>query len=157
MNGRGPQEFKPTALCSKCKGACCKKCPGAAFPSDFKEPLLDSLVEAFRSGKWCVDQSAGRNQRFVRPALAGGYHPVDPSWEGRCVFLTADGCKLPWEDRPTVCRRLEPARANTSVTVAYSLCRYHGETRESLLDSAAAWRPFRDVIAQALERVKNGA
>ena len=135
--------------CAECGGKCCKGCPGCAWPEDFKEPLLDSLVAAFRSEKWAIDWWEGdprdgvdelSHGYFVRPAVCDAEGIFDPTWGGPCVFLTESGCELPPDVRPKNCRMLEAKTKD---------CQYHGEHDKPKQDAAIAWIPYQAIILEA--------
>lgn len=81
------------SICGQCKGKCCKRMPGAAYPSDFGHDF-QKVREAIDSGKWCVDwwegdvEGGDRDQcYYVRPATKGNEGIThDPSWGGECVL-----------------------------------------------------------------------
>ena len=68
------------------------------------------------------------------------------TYGGRCLFLTATGCKLAPELRPTGCRMLEPKEGGET-------CKVHGGGK---LDSAKAWWDYYEVIVQAAKLVERG-
>lgn len=135
--------------CKECGGCCCQRLPGATLPEDFQEPLLESLVTAFSTGKWAVDwwegDPTGKNKismaYFIRPATKGNEGKIkDPSWGGECVFLTENGCILSPEDRPAGCRLLEPKPKEEA-------CKVHGATKQKC---AIAWIPYTEIIDKAI-------
>lgn len=89
--------------------------PGACVPEDImgmfpSKHLVDSVDLALKSKRfsidWYEDESPGY---YIRPATKGKEGVVkDPSWRGRCTFLTKTGCELSFEQRPLICRSLEP-------------------------------------------------
>jgi len=147
------KEFRPTVLCTICKGHCCKRYPGAALPSDFEKPLMRSLVKAFESGNWAIDWWEARYLGyFVRPAIKGVSQLYDPSWGGECIFLTDRGCRLLFEQRPMGCRYLKPAPTGTNPLEAPRLCTYHGGHTDSKWEAAVAWKPYRSLIHAAAKK-----
>jgi Fe-S-cluster containining protein len=103
--------------CSKCEGACCKKMPGILHPKD----VLD-IGELLRSGDYAVDWWEGDPRKnkddmeecyFIRPRVKDAETIFDPSWGGECVFLSENGCRLSFKDRPFGCRNLLPKKNDT--------------------------------------------
>jgi len=98
--------------------------------------LKNSVIKALKSKEWSIDwyegaeETDGKDYYFIRPAI--DYKPMleilkktkidmknsfmvkrfknlifDPSFGGRCIFLTESGCKLSEELRPDACKRLK--------------------------------------------------
>lgn len=139
------------SMCKDCGGICCKRIPGACFPSDFgtsKEEVLKNLREALRTHLYSIDwynfEDCKRGY-YVRPRtklihkFAEGDFPewqlYDYSWGGECIFHTNDGCKLEPEKRPTQCRMLEPAEPH---------CISHSGS--SKLDAYKAWKDYQEEL-----------
>ncbi|MDD5013825.1 MAG: YkgJ family cysteine cluster protein [Atribacterota bacterium] len=102
-------------LCKKCKGKCCKGLPGEYSPEDIErifpaKNLKLSVEMALKTKKIAIDWwEDDKPLYFLRPATKGNEGKIyDPSWGGECVFLKKTGCSLPKEERPEVCRLLEP-------------------------------------------------
>lgn len=141
-------------ICKKCGGVCCKKLPGATYPEDFEEPLLESLVETFKSGDWAIDwwegnpTHTGRREidkaYYVRPRTKNSTKLFNPSWGGGCIFLDKKGCKLLPEERPKSCRMLEPKLGGVD-------CIHHDSTGKR--GAAIAWLPFTTVVLEAAKIV----
>lgn len=97
-------------LCAAC-GECCRTRPGAEDPSRFlsaPDPA-GALARALASGEWVLGSLAG--VRYARPATVveratGIVHQGAET--AACVFLAERGCRLPFADRPRMCRELEP-------------------------------------------------
>ena len=116
---------RPTSLCDGC-GVCCEGTPGAYAPEDFFDAEgkldVDALFEAFSSGEIVLGVYDG-DPRSGAWRYSVVYYPrpqfknksddlVDnrlPDGFGGCTFLTENGCKLSFEDRPTTCRTLAPS------------------------------------------------
>jgi hypothetical protein len=97
-------------LCAAC-GDCCRTRPGAEDPGRFLSASDPSavLARALSSGDWVLASLAG--VRYARPATVveratGEVHRG--AERACCVFLGAAGCRLPFGDRPRMCRELEP-------------------------------------------------
>ena len=133
--------------CKACGGYCCNHMSGATYPNDFKKPLHDSLVEAFKSGEWSIDWWEGETPiHYVRPKhlkVKWGGSLLDPSWGGVCVFLTESGCRLPADKRPAECRSLHKTDGGSCVA------EHNKET------AAIAWKRFQKVITKAAKEAKS--
>ena len=146
------ENYLNVKICKECGGACCKRMPGSAYPEDFKEPLLESLVEAFKSGNWAIDWWEGdptnknslEKAYYVRPRTKGNNNLFDPSWGGECIFLNERGCTLEPEERPQSCRLLEPKLGGED-------CIHHNGTGKR--GAAIAWLPFTKVVLGVAEIV----
>jgi hypothetical protein len=148
-------------LCARCGGSCCRTRPGVEAPERFlaaPDPAA-ALAEALASGDWVLARQVGaawvdgvpppdeerwRVVRVPRPATraeraAGAVAPgPDPS---PCVFLGEAGCRLPFADRPRMCRDLEPW-ANGECVPAWDLP-----------EAARAWAPRQALVEDALRRL----
>lgn len=140
-------EYMPTELCQSCQGACCKHMPGSYYPQDFKGRLSE-IVKMLFEGKCALDWWEGdplENGRertyYVRPAIKGANKVFDPSWGGECVFLTTEGCLLPFEKRPYECRALEPKEGE---------CDKHGVSKKS---ASIEWYPYQTALRRIGEYV----
>jgi len=131
-------------ICRECGGCCCNLLPGACHPEDFKEPLLDSLVAAFKTGKFAIDWYEEDDfGYYIRPATKQGELLRDPSWGGVCIFLNNDKCELAPGMRPHGCRNLIP-------TAGDRLCKREVDPHLSDKEAAAiAWRLFHEIIFEA--------
>lgn len=75
---------------------------------------------------------------YFRPAIKGRTNDnkiFDGCWGGECIFLTDEGCSLPFDNRPLECRSLEPRPKDQGGCVT------HNHTRK---DAGIAWIPFWD-------------
>ena len=149
------KNFLNPEICKKCGGKCCKAMPGSAYPEDFKEPLFESLLSAFKSGNWAIDWWEGDPREgkeevdvayYIRPRTKDNDALFDPSWGGECIFLNNNGCILKPEERPQSCRLLEPQENGE--------CIHHGNIKRG---AAIAWLPYTDIILQAAEKTTNRA
>jgi Fe-S-cluster containining protein len=146
-------------LCAACGGACCRTRPGVEAPGRFlaaPDPAA-ALASALASRDWVLAEHVGvpwvngvpppdedryRLLHYPRPAtlserdagcqIAGG-EAAD------CVFLEPGGCRLPFPDRPRMCRSLEPSPGGDCVAT--------WDRRAAAL----AWLPHQDVITAAME------
>ena len=68
------------------------------------------VIKMLRSNRYQIDWwEAEESLYFLRPTVLNDIGEVfSPTWGGRCVFLTDNGCKLSWEDRPYGCKALVP-------------------------------------------------
>lgn len=137
------------SICRACGGACCKSYPGTAWPEQFGPDILSGLRKALASGEWEIDWWEGvldgiDSPNFIRPAVKIDDRNTEAKLRrglrrGECVFLSDEGCKLSWEERPSMCKALVP---NASM-----VCDDVGEyTKEA---GARAWIPFQDLIEEA--------
>jgi Fe-S-cluster containining protein len=146
-------------LCAGC-GECCLTRPGAEEPERFlraPDPVA-ALASALASGNWVLARHVGvawedgapppveerfRVIRYPRPATlrerASG--AIDTGAEGSpCVFLAREGCSLRFDDRPRMCRDLEPW-ANGDCVAGWDLPH-----------AARAWAPWQGLIDDAVRR-----
>ena len=103
---------KDEALCSACKGQCCKNMPGICLPEDFDHDY-SKVKETLKGGRYAIDWwEDDIPVYYIRPALKGKEGKLlDPAWSGtECTFLEEKGCTLSLEARPAQCRQLEPAK-----------------------------------------------
>jgi Fe-S-cluster containining protein len=145
-------------LCAACGGACCRTRPGIEAPARFltgSDPTA-ALAQALASGAWVLAEHVGvpwtngvpppdedryRVLRYPRPATLSeqGLDAALASDDaGACAFLDPGGCRLAFEDRPRMCRSLEPA-ADGECVAAWD--------RRA---AALAWLPHQDLVAAAL-------
>ncbi|MBA7525328.1 hypothetical protein ES705_17479 [subsurface metagenome] len=113
-------------LCEECGGKCCKKLPGGYSPEDIKrlfsaKSLRLSVKKALETKRIAIDWwEDDPPLYFLRPATKGKEGIIyDPSWGDKCTFLMSDGCSLPKEERPEVCRKLEPKSKEESCITHY--------------------------------------
>lgn len=137
--------FQNPTICKKCGGECCNRYPGLCAPSDFGKDMEINLLNAICSGFYSFDYWEGNfegvdSPYFVRPATIYSVDKlVDPSWGGRCVFLTDKGCELKFDDRPHNCRILEP--------LADDKCKDHGKGKEYHIK---LWLPYQSIIKKII-------
>lgn len=150
--------------CRACGGACCQTRPGLEAPDRFlahADPP-GALAAALASGEWVLARHVGvpwvdgvpppdaerwRELSLPRPATAaeraaGAWRAGDQV--SPCVFLGADGCRLPFAARPRMCQALEPS-AGEECASAWDQ-----------LDAARAWAPWQPLVAEALARLAAG-
>jgi hypothetical protein len=88
---------------------------GFLHPDDIKSFDEDTIRGMLDSGKYTIDWVDGPsdlcddNVFFIRFRHVNG-RDVEPSFGGRCVMLTDEGCSLPFEERAYGCRSLIPAQ-----------------------------------------------
>ena len=147
-------------LCAPCGGACCNARPGVEAPERFlaaSDPAA-ALAAAIASGDWVLARQVGmawedgrpppdadrwRVVRIPRPATVAesargaATTGLEPS---PCVFLAPGGCRLPFPDRPRMCRELEPW-ANGECVATWDLP-----------DAARAWAPWQSLVDEAARR-----
>jgi hypothetical protein len=131
-------------LCAAC-GDCCRTRPGAEDPVRFlsaPEPSV-ALARALSSGDWVLASLAG--VRYARPATTveravGAVHRG--AERAPCVFLGEAGCRLPFVDRPRMCRDLEPW-ANGDCRAGWDLPQ-----------AVEAWATCQGLVEEAVLRVQ---
>ncbi len=94
--------YPETEMCSHCGGECCRRQPGYCLPADFASTT--AVRAAVESGKYTIVLLLDEHvmARVIRPQHR------DTLRKEYCIFLQADGCELPFEDRPYGCRMLRP-------------------------------------------------
>ena len=144
-------------LCARCGGQCCQTRPGIEEPERFlgnTGDLTQALAASLASGKWVLEEHWGipydpgtespdpdRLIRYPRPATVfessqPGFTPVPDS--GACAFLTSTGCELPFEERPRLCRELQP-----------DVC-FECESPWGRREAALAWLPWQEQVTTVL-------
>jgi Fe-S-cluster containining protein len=129
-------------LCAAC-GECCRTRPGAEEPGRFlaaPDPAA-ALAHALASGDWVLARLAGI--RYPRPATVAerATGTVHGGAEGSpCVFLGEAGCRLPFRDRPRMCRELEPW--------ANGDCQAEWDLPQALRE----WAPFQGLADDAMRQ-----
>lgn len=141
------QIFTPSNACVGC-GACCRMLPGQFLPSDLGETVGERKAKArelLLSGSYSIDwwegdvDPAGDLSRVVhlRPAtMTGRGFIFEASWGGTCVMLGDNGCTLPRDQMPFVCKALEPTADRSC---------HNGMSKE---DVARAWRGDHDWLEE---------
>lgn len=119
--------------------------------------LTAGLFESLASGDWVLEEHLGipydpgsaspdpdRVIRYPRPATLQeqkqpGVAPLPGS--GTCVFLTGNGCRLPFTQRPRLCRELTP-----------DVC-FECESPWGRRQAALCWLPWQDQVMTVLDRL----
>jgi Fe-S-cluster containining protein len=135
------------AICAAC-GDCCRPRPGAEEPGRFlaaPDPAA-ALARALSSGDRVLARLAGI--RYLRPATVaeratGSVH--EGAEASPCVFLEQAGCRLPFADRPRMCRELEPW-ANGDCQAGWDLPQ-----------AGQAWAPCQGLIEDAVRQLRFAA
>jgi hypothetical protein len=105
-------------------------------PTDFEEITYEHLKSKIEEGWISIDWwDADVPQYFLRVRHVNA-PIVDPSWGGRCILLTKDGCPLPFDKRPLGARALEPKAG------AYGHCKGHYSKEMCKND----WLPYDDIL-----------
>ncbi|MDY0384709.1 hypothetical protein [Trichlorobacter sp.] len=143
-------------LCARCGGQCCQTKPGIEAPERFvvNDSLVATLTQALATGNWVLEEHLGipyqaggvspdphRLIYYPRPATQqerelGGWSAQPGS--GSCVFLAAEGCRLPFAERPRLCQELVP-----------DVC-FECESPWGRREAALAWLPWQDQVTTVL-------
>lgn len=143
-------------LCAECGGQCCRTRPGIEAPERFlASPEPEQLLAlALATGDWVLAEHVGVPWvdgveppleerrlliRYPRPATlverGQGGAPRDDL--APCAFLGDEGCRLPFADRPRMCRALVPTPG------------FECEGDWGRREAALAWRPHQDLVERA--------
>lgn len=170
--------FVNAFLCTACGGQCCKDTPGASSPSDFldEDGDLDELTifEMLSSGDWVLafwdgdpreKQWGERRERgldrvsivyYPRPAFVKksdeGLLERRYQWDlGGCVFLTEQGCKFSFSERPYGCRTLVP---DWDLESNLPSCKHDGlgDNQRAALE----WLPHQEKLMEIAREVEPG-
>lgn len=152
-----------SSICARCGGHCCRTRPGIEGPERFlaaPDPA-SALAALLAGGKWVLEQHLGvpyqpgvtppdpdRIIRYPRPATVHEHHwpGLEPLPDtGDCVYLEHDGCSLPFQDRPRLCRELVP-----------DIC-LECESPWGRREAALAWLPCQDMLGKALQLMTSSA
>ena len=131
------------AICAKCGGKCCQRTPGVAWPSDFRPDVEAKVTQLLQTGRWAI-----RSIDDIYTVSPKGKYPNEHKhlgdffWGGGpCTFWSkADGCSLPYQERPRECRLLEPRPDNSCLGHSGS---WRGARR--------AWRRYQTFLKQFVE------
>lgn len=124
--------------------------PGATLPIDFTSPLTESLVAAFQSGRFRAMPIAGT--LVVLPRTTGPAQGLIDPRDGPCGLLTANGCSLSVEERPSQCRALVPRLSwGLSGLSCYDSNAPEGDAGVFYAD---AWRPHEAEVLAAIREVE---
>jgi Fe-S-cluster containining protein len=147
------------SICSKCGGECCRTKPGVEAPERFLVDgnLEETLYTALRSGLWVLDSHYGLPATNGKPAIPASelelFYPR-PATRGEveekgsradntadCVFLDPRGCRLLFEERPRMCRALEPSVG------------FDCSSEWTRLEAAIAWYPWQKSVTLVRRRI----
>lgn len=148
-------------VCAKCGGRCCKRCGCACSPEDFDNDYR-KIENALMTGKYSIDlvrDSQNPTNSFIFEGLRvtlnrdylmkysrvglivrtanKGFPVVDlihHKGDAPCIFLTAQGCSLKYEERPRYARLLAP--------YAPGICMPMYDT----MDIVKEWRPHQEFL-----------
>jgi Fe-S-cluster containining protein len=135
-------------FCSGC-GQCCKAYPGGYAPEDLgetEEEILAAAAALLLSGHaqvdWWENGWFGQSREpYLRPTALDGKEDstTSPTYGGRCVNLTAQGCALTFEKRPQGCRALTATAPRTCASTwdKRQACDAWEDLAEELWDLAA--------------------
>ncbi len=147
------------SLCGICKGGCCRRAPGVVFPEDIKEEITkESLKRYLDKGyafDWWYDKlfddQENTTNYYLRPQTITTKDKLFyPSWGGRCILHTDEGCSLNFEDRPTQCKALIPSKKDDQYN-----CKSLSEEKYGKKASALAWLKYNNIIKELHDEYKN--
>lgn len=153
--------------CARCGGGCCQGAPGASDPSDLldEDGDLDELTifEMLSSGDWVLgfwdgDPRGGRGVSIVYFPHPAHKKKTDElierrfSWNlGGCTFLTDNGCKLEFEERPYGCRTLIPIWDEKKNDFA---CKHMNGDQLDNRRAALNWLPHQEKLMEIAREVE---
>jgi len=125
------KEFEPNSFCKSC-GNCCKSMPGSYTAKDILR-IFGSIKAAVESGKVAIDWWEGNKPLYyMRPKVAGVSKLYDPSWGGRCIHLTDNGCELTRDKMPTHCKTLRPMEKQGGDCVQVGIKKHNEKYRAAM-------------------------
>lgn len=134
--------------CSECGGNCCKYQPGAVHPAQLNEVTVEKIeelcdngyiIDIFRETFYIrprTDEDTKKMAKYIRQSFLGA---------GKCDFLTSNGCKLTFMERPLECQILVPNKVDnkfkcsTMDNYGYHPC---------FIDE---WKHYKDIFYKSLE------
>jgi hypothetical protein len=143
-------------LCAECGGQCCLTRPGIEAPERFlaAPDAVAALAAALATGDWVLAEHVGvpwvdgveppeaerrRLIRYPRPAtlLERGRDGTPRDELAPCALLDPAGCRLPFEERPRMCRALVPTPG------------FECEGDWGRREAALAWLPHQELVEAA--------
>lgn len=126
--------------------------PGAVYPEDLKEVTVEHISALINQGyqfdSWDGDPRVDKGEEvpleehvdrgwYLRPQTVDSRGELyDPSWGGKCIFLTNKGCSMAFKERPRECRTLTPSPD----------FKCKGDETTNKQGSAIAWIPYHSII-----------
>lgn len=150
------------ALCSRCKGRCCKETGCFFMPEDFERIEVRYLKNEVDKGYISISAALSIfGIPLPKPILYlkirnKGASICDLSECGECMLLTDKGCELSFEKRPSGGKGLIPRENNACYSVF------------SKTDILQSWKPYDDIlrklwsfytnlsVEQTIEKAKQG-
>ena len=153
-------------ICSACGGRCCAMMPGEYHPHDFliTEDKINwkTIKELLEKGEAQIDWWEGdprddvtdeeyKDQSYYLRPTALDYKKdkvFSPTYGGRCIHLSRNGCKLKFWSRPYQCKMLKPTAA----------LKENCESPISKKDIAIAWLSYGEkleVIGKKVQKEKD--
>ena len=138
-------------ICEKCQGRCCKSMSGIYNPNDFKTITVESILEYINNGNISIDWWEGdvrpninelAQTYYLRPRHKGA-DIIDPGWGGECTFLTDQGCKLVYSNRPQNCRDLMP-------NIDHTKCNLGSMSKAKYI---TMWLPYQDILVEVHDQL----
>jgi hypothetical protein len=142
------------SICARCGGACCKTQPGIDHPAPYLATAdpAGTLAARLGTGTWVLSLHPWRDSTsdswealyYPRPATVTEQATrsiLAQSDDAPCALLTADGCALPFAERPYLCQVLAPDPA------------FACSAPWSKRDAALAWRDQQMIVHAAVRRL----
>ena len=130
-------------LCKKCGGRCCIKCGCYYSPEDFGKITYQKLKKEISKGNIKIQYIHGKyldskKGVFILRVKNVGEAAVGKNLKSKCVFLTKEGCKLSFEDRPAGGKLLIPFIDDNGIVRCYN--------SYSLYDCCKEWHTYRRIV-----------
>ena len=138
-----------SSICSSCGGRCCNTCSCHISPKDVKDLTVDGLYDWIVKSK-CIAIDWWEGDTEVRGNLPKIYflrmrHKdtgiIDPTYGGKCVLLSEDGCTIDWAYRGKGARDLVPHES------------FKCGDRYSKYDCASDWREYYDILKEVVDKI----
>lgn len=137
-----------SAACMKCGGLCCKHMSCHVAPGDFIKITKDIIKKAIDERLFCIDWWDGDPSGESDDEFYNGYYlrvrhkdskAIDASIGGECIFLSDNGCTLPFALRPRGARDLIPDKDGIG-----EQCIDEYSKQQCAID----WMPYHDMLRE---------
>lgn len=142
-------QYTNKELCSQCGGKCCKDESCLYAPEDFEEITFETMLKAYKEGRvmfTCIHNEEGKvTSILVRPPMEGcSQIDLYANEQGRCKFLTSDGCKYDYYHRPRGGKLTIPIQVNGRMRCE---CKYSVEI------AAKEWKDYGYLLDDLIRHV----